>query len=267
MKLFFFIVIVVFFIKWFKRCNKNNEGSYRSNRTQRNNQRINLESGNTGRNNTDGNFNGANPTSKTYRPTARKGNNSKIIFKPKKKPNKNKGSRNDPDLKGLHDAFTGAPLDESLGLNQCETCKVYYHTESFKILQKENSSKCVACQTAKIIEVVINIKSTGKDYTPAIANLHNYKDYEGKVVTFEGYVYTVRDSSENKSLDVLFTNKLCYEGFRLVFLGNAIHEIGGYEYIKSFKGKTIKVRGLIVKHIIFGYRIMISEKSMILGVS
>ena len=296
MKIIVVIVIIILLYRFFlKDDNENqfNENNYSSNHTQRENNRTHSTTENdyisylnqreaqrtnsasvsephVETNNANSNCNGVNTASNSYRPTASKQNNSNIIFRTTEfttKKTNNKHNSNELDLKGLHDAFTGAPLDESLGLNQCETCKVYYHTESFKILQKENSSKCVACQTAKIIEVVINRKSTGKDYTPAIANLSNYKKHVGQVVTFEGKICLVRRSSSSNGMALMFEHKSWCSGFKLVFLGKYAREFGGVEYLISLIRKTVKVRGLIVKHDIFGYQIVISEKSMILGVS
>ena len=57
------------------------------------------------------------------------------------------------DIDGLHDAFTGVPLDKALGLYQCGKCKVYYHKESFELLKEENRSQCVSCQSKNIAPI------------------------------------------------------------------------------------------------------------------
>ncbi|MCG9576639.1 hypothetical protein L1D14_10360 [Vibrio tubiashii] len=54
------------------------------------------------------------------------------------------------NLAELHDALTGAALDASLGLHQCDNCKVYYHSESFQELQSQNDGRCVACSSSVI---------------------------------------------------------------------------------------------------------------------
>src|SRR5262245_39857081 len=56
------------------------------------------------------------PRTDTYRPRP-SNRRPKIQFDP---PNSGPA----PDLKDLHDAFTGAPLNSALGLHQCTSCKV-----------------------------------------------------------------------------------------------------------------------------------------------
>ncbi|USD35626.1 MULTISPECIES: hypothetical protein [Vibrio] len=56
-------------------------------------------------------------------------------------------------LAELHDALTGAALDESLGLYQCHNCMVHYHTESYQALQADNNGQCVACSSSAIKSV------------------------------------------------------------------------------------------------------------------
>lgn len=202
----------------------------------------------------------------TFRPSSRSETNPNISFKtttPKSSASKIPAAA---DLEGLHDAFTGAPLDKSLGLHQCQSCKVYYHTESLQVLREVNNSQCVACQSTNIIAVVAGGKATGgKDYTPNVVTLQTYKQHEGSVVTFEGRVHTVNESRRGNDFAVMFEDKSWVKGFKLVFFRGAVREVGA-NYINSLAGKAIKVRGLVVKHPRFGYEIIVSEKSMILSV-
>jgi hypothetical protein len=202
----------------------------------------------------------------TFRPSSRADTKSNISFKTTTSTSSASHIPAAADLEGLHDAFTGAPLDKSLGLHQCQSCKVYYHTESLQVLREANNSQCVACQSTNIIAVVAGGKTQGgKDYTPNVVTLQNYKQHEGSVVTFEGRVHTVNESRRGNDFAVMFEDKSWVKGFKLVFFRGAVRKVGA-SYINSLAGKTIKVRGLVVKHPRFGYEIIVSEKSMILSV-
>ncbi|WP_445177698.1 hypothetical protein [Pseudomonas sp. McL0111] len=171
------------------------------------------------------------------------------------------------NLTGLHDAFTGAPLNSALGLHQCQSCKVYYHSESLQVLVEVNDSKCVSCQSIKIISVGAGAgAASGKDYAPSVVTLSNYQNHVGSVVTFEGRVYEVKESSRGNDFAVMFEKKSWVSGFKLVFFRGAVRKVGGNSYVNSLQGKMIRVRGLIIKHPKFGYEIIVSEKSMILSV-
>lgn len=203
----------------------------------------------------------------TFRPSSRPISSSKINFKTT---TSTSGSSSIPaaaDLDGLHDAFTGAPLDKRLGLHQCQSCKVFYHTESLQVLREANNSQCVACQSTNIIAVLSGSKAAGgKDYTPNVVTLQNYKQHEGRVVTFEGAVHKVNESRRGNDFAVMFEDKSWALGFKLVFFRDGVRNVGGKPYITGLSGKTVRVRGLVIKHPKFGYEIIVSEKSMILGV-
>lgn len=204
-----------------------------------------------------------------FRPTARPTAKPKIKFNESSVASTS--SDNSPDfsvdLTGLHDAFTGAPLNSALGLHQCQSCKVYYHTESLQVLLEVNDSKCVSCQSVNIISVVVGASAArGKDYAPSVVTLSNYKEYVGSVVTFEGRVYKVNESRRGSDFAVMFEGKSWVNGFKLVFFRGAVKKVGGNNFVHSLQGKTIRVRGLIIKHPKFGYEIIVSEKSMMLSV-
>jgi len=168
------------------------------------------------------------------------------------------------NIDSLHDAFTGAPLDRSLGLFQCSKCKVYYHKASYEILKEENNSQCISCNSTNIIEISYSGSRTGFDFKPSEANITNYKKFEGTVATFSGGVVKVLESRRGNDFAVMFENKSWVNGFKLVFFRGTIGSIGGKRYLNSLIGNKIKVRGLVVNHERYGYEIIISEKSMIL---
>lgn len=61
---------------------------------------------------------------------------------------------NDADeFDGLLDAVTKAPLDPSRGIYRCSRCSACYHTDSYEMLQIENSGRCLACQSSSVNRV------------------------------------------------------------------------------------------------------------------
>ncbi|RYZ13769.1 MAG: hypothetical protein EON61_06085 [Alphaproteobacteria bacterium] len=172
------------------------------------------------------------------------------------------------NLDGLLDAFTGAPLDRALGLFQCTKCSVFYHRASVDVLRAENSSKCVACGTASLASVGTGAEQArGRNHTPDVITLADYRGHFGKVVTFEGRVNRVEVSKRGQDYAVMFESASWTKGFKLVFFRGAISASGGGPYIKSLASKTVRVRGLLINHPIFGPEIVITEKSMILEVT
>ncbi len=177
------------------------------------------------------------------------------------------GTTPELDLKGLHDALTGAALDIARGLFQCTSCKVFYHADSVELLRAENSGRCVACQANTLLAVAEGQRPrSGKDYTPAVVTLADYHLHVGRVVTFEGFVPSVRESRRGNDFAVMFEDKSWSKGFKLVFFRGAVRAVGGKPFICSLKGKRVRVRGLIVEHKTYGYEIIVSEPGMILGV-
>lgn len=206
----------------------------------------------------------ANP--QTFRPKSGSKSTAKISFQNSPDTGTSITAPTENDLKGLHDAFTGASLNKLLGLYQCQSCKVYYHKESLQVLIEVNSSQCVSCQSTNIIEITGSASSSkGKDYSPNVITLNNYKDHVGTVVTFEGLVQNVKESKRGNDFAVMFENKSWVQGFKLVFFRGAVRKVGGKPYINSLNSKTVRVRGLLIKHERFGYEIIVSEKSMIMS--
>jgi hypothetical protein len=79
-------------------------------------------------------------------------------------------------------------------------------------------------------------------------------------------VVDVRVSRRGKDYAVMFEDKSWRSGFKLVFFRGAVRSVGGSSYIRRLRNKTVRVRGLLVKHDQFGPEIIISQKSMILEV-
>lgn len=203
----------------------------------------------------------------TYRPAARK--TSGIDFGGGSNSGSTASSASlQKELDDLCDAFTGEKLDSAKGLYRCERCKVYYHNASYEVLRSENSGACVACGAANLIAVSIGNASTsrGRNYDPSIVTLANIKAHVGRVVTFEGYVHSVKASRRGTDYAVMFEPKAWASGFKLVFFRGAANKVGGAAFINGLNRRTVKVRGLVVDHPTFGLEIIVSERSMILSI-
>lgn len=204
------------------------------------------------------------PRPDTYRPKPRGGTG--IRFPDQGKGAGSGGAPRAESLEGLHDAFTGAALNPTLGLHQCTNCKVYYHAESVTVLREENSGRCVACGTAAIVSLTKAQAqaSPGRDYDPAVVTLANYRQHIDRVITFEGKVRSVKVSRRGLDYAVMFEDASWTKGLKLVFFRGAVGKVGGPSFIKSLDGRHVRVRGLLIRHPRFGPEIVISERSMIL---
>lgn len=175
---------------------------------------------------------------------------------------------NAKELEGLRDAFTGESLNPSKGLYRCTKCRVYYHAASFSVLVSENSSQCVSCGSPNLVGVSSESarQQGGVNYDPTVVTLANVHLHAGRVVTFEGYAHQVHQSRRQKDYAVMFENATWTKGFKLVFFRGSVHRVGGPAFIYSLRGRSVRVRGLIIDHSRFGLEILVSERSMILSV-
>jgi hypothetical protein len=171
------------------------------------------------------------------------------------------------DLAGLVDAFTGEALNTTLGLYQCGNCGVYYHTSSFEVIQSENHGRCVACLLVKVRAVTKAVPGSNSwenaRFKPEVVTLDNYRNHVGLVITFEGVVRKVVKSRSGKDYAAMFEDKDWTVGLKMVFLRGKITAAGGGDFIRKLSGRTIRVRGLLQKHPIFGFQIAVSERRMI----
>lgn len=205
-----------------------------------------------------------------YRPRSSRGTKPRIEFQtPGAAAGATRPLPSEQSLEGLHDAFTGAPLDRALGLHQCTNCKVYYHSASLEVLNQENASRCVACGSASIVSLTAQKSSStrGRDFTPDLVTLSNFRSHFDRVVTFEGRVHAVRVSRRGSDYAVMFENASWVRGLKLVFFRGAVRDVGGPDFIKSLEGRTVRVRGLLINDSKFGPEIIISERGMILRIS
>ena len=190
---------------------------------------------------------------------------TKIIFKPV---GETAAAGPATDLAGLVDAFTGAALDPARGLLQCQGCQVFYHRDSYQILRSENGGRCVACLGTTIQPFQVTAAPPrGRNAEVSVVTLQNYRQFTGRVITFEGRVRKVLRSRRGTDYAVMFEDKSWKEGFKLVVFMGKVDAIGGTFFLRSLIGKTIRVRGLLVQHEKFGYEIIVSERGMILSIT
>ena len=206
-----------------------------------------------------------------FRPQSRnRSTSSGITFKAASGSNATSIKNGTIDIEGIHDAFTGAPLDRSKGLYQCSKCFVFYHKESVDVLNDANGGNCVSCLTASVVLLgsASSAKpSSRKEFSPDAVTLGQIRRHFGRVVTFEGTVRKVLTSRRGSDYAVMFEDKSWTKGFKLVFFKGTIRKIGGPAFIESLVGRTIKVRGLLIDHERFGPEIIVSERQMIRDIS
>ena len=173
------------------------------------------------------------------------------------------------DIEGLHDAFTGAPLNINLGIYQCNKCRVYYHAESRQVIVQENAGQCVACSSTSLLLLSANASHAGRgrDHNPNVITLANFRQFFSHVVTFEGVVVEVKTSRKGADYAVMFESKSWTKGLKLVFFRGAVARVGGATFVHSLKGRRVRVRGLLSDNPRFGPQIVVTQRSMILSVN
>lgn len=166
----------------------------------------------------------------------------------------------------LVDPLTGIRLVPSLGLFQCQVCKVIYQTASFELLRRENSSRCVSCSSTNVVAITTINRASSANAHVTDVTLSNYSSHEGRMITFRGRVHVVRESSRGGDYALMFEDKSWTKGFKAMVFKSDVQKVGGTSYLYQLNGKDIRLRGLLVKHPIFGYEIIVSDRAMILEV-
>ncbi len=172
----------------------------------------------------------------------------------------------DLDIEDLVDALTGAPLQRSLGLYQCQRCKVFYQPQSVEVIKSENGGQCVSCMHTEVIAVTSSSQQRGRNADVRVITLDNYRQYAGHVITFEGNVHKILTSRRGTDHAVMFENKSWTQGFKMVVFRGNLEGIGGQRYLFGLTGRQVRVRGLLVQHKNFGFEIIVSDRAMILDV-
>ncbi len=173
------------------------------------------------------------------------------------------------DLNDIVDAVTGEPIQLSREecLYQCLDCSVVYLPDSYEFLKKENYEKCVGCGSGKITPIKVTVDLSVKkllNLDPRFVTLDNYKMFENKLIQFTGVVVKILESRRG-DYALMFEDKPWVEGFKLIVFYPLMKSGKGLErsFLQSLVNKKIQVRGLIKRHEVFGYEIIIYSRKMI----
>lgn len=172
------------------------------------------------------------------------------------------------DLRDINDAFTGRRLDLAQPIFECANCHVFYQEASMAVLREANASKCMACGSSQLRRHGKGDSNAGaRNHTPGAITLTNYREYIGQVVTFTGYVHEVKQSRRGVDYAVMFEAKSWTKGLKMVAFRGGVRNLGGGTKLKSYAGKTLTIRGLLINDKTFGPEIIVDDPAMILRVS
>lgn len=172
------------------------------------------------------------------------------------------------DQSDVRDAITGQPLRLGPELHRCTRCQVYYHRSSVDLLERDNGGRCVSCGDASVspIHQGAPVPAPGPTGEPDVTTLTDYRAKVGEVVIFEGRCVEVLPSRSGSAFAVMFEHARWTQGFKLVIRTASVSDVGGLGFIRSLLGRTVRVRGRVDYHEIYGYEIAITNRSMILEV-
>lgn len=173
------------------------------------------------------------------------------------------------DIEDLLDAVTNEPLDAKRGIHQCPSCKLCYHSYSIEFLRQENQGKCInpLCKSTQFVPVTVtNLPRSGVSFDPDAVTINNYRQFNGRMVTFEGYVRRIDASKTGSSFAIMFEDTAWTKGLKAVVLAQYISDVGGHGFLRDLRGHRVRVRGLLKEHPLFGPQILITRRSMILEV-
>ncbi|MFN3603391.1 MAG: hypothetical protein ACK4UJ_01640 [Leptonema sp. (in: bacteria)] len=221
------------------------------------------------------------PINKPSRVTKTSSKNKKIIFKdlsdPIQEHSKDALTNNQRDLenfremiKDLQDPISGEPihLENQKELYRCQTCSVIYLKDSFEFLLQYNHRKCVSCGKTTIVAFYLENQSIQiRRFDPENVTLENYFYFVNQSVKFRGTIVKILESRRG-DYALMFEDKPWIEGFKIVVFYPLMKPKNGLErsFLKSLVGKEVKVRGILQKHEIFGYEILIFKRNMILDI-
>lgn len=136
------------------------------------------------------------------------------------------------------------------------------------VLREANAAKCMACGSLQLRRHGKGGSNAGaRNYTPGAITLTNYREYIGQVVTFSGYVHEVKESRRGVDYAVMFEAKSWKTGLKMVAFRAGVKHLGGETKLKSYAGKTLTIRGLLINDKTFGPEIIVNDPAMILRVS
>ena len=171
----------------------------------------------------------------------------------------------------LLDPVTGVGFNSGEEIWQCANCSSLYHPESHEFISEQNSNRCVVCKSQGQISRYRPGKVTRPvkyevvcRFRPETIALNDVARNEGRIVSFEGRVVEVQRSQTSETYAVKFQRGRWTGVFKLVIFPQYVGSFAqGATTIKSYRGHTIRVRGLIQRHDTFGYQIIVNSEDMI----
>lgn len=172
-------------------------------------------------------------------------------------------------IDGVLDPVTGTEFRRDDEITQCSNCGLLYHSDSRQFILEQNSGRCVGCSQSGTLHTVraVEAVSVRTTYRADIVTLDNYQDFLGKIVYFEGRVVEVHESAKGTYF-VKFVRGPIPQVFKLVIFSKYVERFSqGGRTIKRYHGRTIRVRGLIQRHEVWGWEILVSKEEAISSVS
>jgi hypothetical protein len=173
----------------------------------------------------------------------------------------------DGDLADLVDAVTGAPIRAEPGLRQCQRCKVLFQEESYRFLIAQNRGQCASCGDTRLTIYGGAKVQERRNAAASLVPLSKVRDMVRQTVLFEGRVVKVLTSRRGTDHAVMFEDTTWSKGFKMVAFQGNVDAIGGAAFLRGLTGRTVRVRGLVTYNRRFGYSIVVTQRSMILGIS
>ena len=134
-------------------------------------------------------------------------------------------------------------------------------------MSRENEGRCVSCRGTDIRPIATASGAAGRNATVTDISLANYAAFEGQIITFRGSVKRVNVSQRGSDFALMFEDRSWTKGFKMVVFRSDVPKVGGADFLSGLHGRQLRIRGLLVKHDVFGYEIIVSDRAMILEIA
>lgn len=192
------------------------------------------------------------------------------------------GASFDPaSLIGVEDAYEHTPILAGEQVAYCTYDKVAYHLETWQFLRSQNRSACCICGRIGTIKLVQIPGGTGREtpvVTPAVPRVSTFPggvihlaqvpEHVGRAVTVQAFVYDVYKTKSTGTIFVRFepreAGEAVFDGFKLVIFPDYQNEwTKAGSNIFGYKGKYIRVRGVVQVHPKWGIEILVNSPRVI----
>ena len=193
------------------------------------------------------------------------------------------GSLPDPKtLIGLEDAFDHTKFIPGEKIAYCKYDGVAYHLSTWEFLKTENHGLCCICGKNNVF--AFTTLPDEKNWSPVqwstrfptptppppdqLIGLKQVQDYLNLVVTVQDYVHDVYQTRSTGTYFIRFqplkARHPVFEGFKLVIFPSYQYQwqLAGIDPV-VYKGKTIRVRGLIQENEKWGMEIIVNSPRLI----